>query len=183
MPLSLFDSVNLHNVYSSADEIRGGRFKFSEDSVSWRFVPPINWANMPAEPEVARVIQKWAMIDPFLEFFDETRDPAAIDQAIFFMLDWQGFHQRGRKITKHAWDEDAVRERVSRLAYVLSMIEIHPELTSKNYSGDLIGLADFHIQRSINPDFGLGSKQIFNMEEFRTLCQVLDALPSCQMES
>ena len=179
--VDLVETVNPHQILSSLDTIRSGRFKYSENTVSWRFVPPINWGNVPAQDVVAQAIQQWAMVDPFLVSFDETGNVEDFDQAVFFMLDWQAFHQTARKVTRYAWDIEMADARAARLAYALSVIENNPDMQIKTYRNQLIGLSDFHIQRMSHPDFGGSIQKILELKGFKALCDVLDGLSSCQI--
>jgi hypothetical protein len=172
--------VKPHTIHSSMSEIRSGRFKYREPDVSWRFTVPMNWGKVPSGKDVRRVIQQWAMADPFLTAYEETGDTEAFKQAVFFAVDWQDYHQNQRQITRHAWDADSIRARAARLAYILSEAETQSDLLNSVQMSSLISLSDFHIKRISNQDLGAEVSAILQTSEFKALCQVLDGLPSCE---
>ncbi len=181
-PLPL-ETVKLHTVYSTLDAILDGRFQYREGDIAWTFTIPIDWGKPPDGLETRRVVQRLAMADPFLKAFDETGDKAAFRQAAFFMLDWQRFHQTGRRVTPHSWDLDAAEGRMNRLAFMLSAIENDPALLATDNTRSLIALADFHLRRLASPDYieteytsGIDFPQNPSVQ---TLCRVLDKLTSC----
>lgn len=180
--LKLEEIVNLHTVYSSKDDIRSGRFKYREGLNSWRFTTPIDWGKPHDTPDVRRVIERLVMMDPFLRSYAETGSAEDFRQAVFFLLDWQSFYQDGHKVTAHTWDVDAAKARTVRLAYVLSEINRNRESLPENPTIRLMELADFHVQRVVDPVYGLAQDEILTTPEFSTLCNVLP-LPACETQS
>lgn len=177
----LSDAISaLHPSANSLEDIRSGRYKYREDDLPWTFSVPIDWGKPPNELATRRVLQRFAMADPFLASYAETGSVEDFRQAAFFMLDWQTYYQTGQKLTEHSWDEDAVLARAERLAYVLSRIEHEPSLLNEDGTRSLISLADFHIQRASDSVYGTSPDTILDTSEFQKLCQVLDGLPACQ---
>lgn len=181
-PSTLFDTLKLHNVESSREDIQSGEFRYKQDFIPWRFTTPIDWNKSAVDIETRRVLQRWALSDPFLQAFEKDKQAGDINQAIFFALDWQDYHQRRGLLSPHAWDEDAVRARTTKLAYILSAIENGEVNSPPSTVQKLISLSDFHIQRVTDPEQGVNQATILDTPEFEGLCAVLDALPNCQKE-
>jgi len=177
--LDLRETVAIHPIHSSREEILKGRFKYRENDVSWRFTTPINWGSPHGDLEVRRVIARVALADPFLQNYFETGSAQDFRQAAFFFLDWKAYHQDKRQLTPHAWDSDAIQARVARLAYILNQAAFDPTLLNDRDTQSLIGLADFHIQRVIHPMHGVEQETILQTPAFQALCETLDGLPSC----
>lgn len=180
LDVELADVVtNLHETESTREEIRSGKFKYRRDDLPWTFSVPIDWGKPPNELAVRRVLQRFVLADPFLKSYDETGNVEDFQQAAFFMLDWQAYYQTQRRTTTHSWDEDAVLARTERLAYVLARLERHPKLLNEDGTRSLIRLADFHIQRVTDPEFGMSQDTILQTHAFRALCDTLDDLTAC----
>ena len=176
--MALEDIVPLHTVYSRMDDIRSGRFQYRENYFAWRFTAPIDWRKTHEELDVRRVIQRVAMADPFLRSYATTGQAGDFRQAVFFLLDWQKFYQEARQTTVHAWDIDAARGRAARLAFVLSEINRDRTLLPRAASIKVMHLADFHVQRMVDPVYGAGQDTILDTPEFAALCKAVK-LPDC----
>lgn len=177
--LALAQSVDIHAVHSSIEELRDGKFQYKDNSLPWTFSVPIDWGKPPNDLESQRILQRLALADPFLLSYAETGNTQDFQQAAFFMLDWQAFHQTGKQITPNAWDEDAILGRMQRLDYILSQVKNNPELLSESGTRALIRLADFHIQRASDPEFGTSPDTILQTPAFISLCQTLNGLSAC----
>lgn len=180
--LILEETIPLHTIYSTKADISAGRFQYRENYSAWRFTTPIDWSKPHEEADVRRVIQRIALADPFLRSYAETGDANDFKQAVFFLLDWQAFYQDGNKITPHSWDMDSAQARGARLAYVLSEINRDRDLLSHDGAINLMRLADFHVQRVVNPVYGAQQDIILDTPEFRALCGVVE-LPACSTEN
>lgn len=179
-PLALSTTIDINDVYSTREQIRSGKFQYTKASNPWTFTVPMDWGKLPTDRETRRVLQRFVIADPFLKSYAETGSAQDFQQAVFFMLDWQDFYQTRQHITEHAWDENSVLGRAKRLSYVLSQLETKPELLGETGTRALIRLADFHIQRAEDPEFGISQDTILQRPAFKRLCEVLDGLSRCR---
>lgn len=169
--------------HMTVNDLNNGQYKLRSKGAVWDFALPIDWAADPFDDLNWRYkLHSWAIIGPYLSAYEKNQDKAAFNRAVDIISDWQSFHQDAAQTTSVSWVDMVTGRRAARLAWAISEAEFNDDLITDKQLSDLIRLADFHVQRMLEPGYMADNNHgLYDALGLLALCEVLDELFSCEV--